>query len=85
MLTPEFTELFRQSCAALAEKQGLSLETMTETEIAAWMQTHFAALMADTRQRLEDMKDRIILNLDKIAPVISNRVYNEINNAEGRK
>ncbi len=35
MLTPELTELFRQSCAALAEKQGLSLETMTETGIAA--------------------------------------------------
>ena len=52
MLTPELTELFRQSCAALAEKQGLSLETMTETGIAA-LRLSVGNTVGDETRRLQ--------------------------------
>lgn len=79
MFTPELTELFHQSCAALAEAQGVALGTMTESEFGEWMRQHFTILMADTRRRWEEMKNRIFINLDRITPVISERVYIQIN------
>ena len=76
-LTPEFSAMLKNAAIKLAREKRYTPES--EEALMGWMQENYHEIVTRAQRRMEKLTEWALDNMDNLAPIMGERVYNEIN------